>query len=66
MNDTTIPLLNVSGTPSAIGEAHGETFRDLVREHISCHRDWIFENSSVPMDAETLDATWQPWVEANR
>ena len=66
MSDTSIPLLNVSGTPSAIGEAHGERFRDLVQEHVAVHRDWIFENTAVPMDAESLDATWQPWIEANQ
>ncbi len=65
MSETTIPLMELSGSPSAIGEAHGESTRELVREHIACHRDWIFENSAVPLDSESLDATWQPWIAAN-
>ena len=66
MNDTSIPLLDTSGTPSAMGEAHGETFRDLIHEHIACHRDWIFEHSAVPMDEGRLDEMWQPWIEAHQ
>ena len=65
MNETAIPLVELSGSPSDIGEAHGESFRELVGEHIACHREWIFENSAIPLDDESLDATWQPWIAAN-
>jgi hypothetical protein len=33
MSDTSIPLLDVSGAPSAIGETDGETFRALAQFH---------------------------------
>ncbi len=61
----TIPLLDVSGSPTELGEAHGESFRDLIAEHIACHREWIFEFAAIPLDGEKLDALWQPWIDAN-
>ena len=60
-----IPLLELKGSPAAIGEAHGESIRELVREHVERHREWIFSQSAVPLDDEKLSALWQPYIAAN-
>jgi len=66
MTNLKFPLLELCGTPTEIGEAHGEALRDLVREHAERNLEWILTQSPASLTEERLRALWVPVIAANR
>jgi isopenicillin-N N-acyltransferase-like protein len=52
----TLPLLEVSGSPSERGHAHGETFKELIQELVVANFDDL-EKSTHGMDVLTRERT---------
>ena len=60
-----VPLVELQGTPTQIGETHGESLRELIREHADRHLQWILTNSSIALTEARLEEMWAPYVAAN-
>ncbi len=63
--DFRIQVIELQGTPSSIGEAHGESLRQLIHEHAQRHLEWILTQSSVVMNKTRLFDVLAPYVAAN-
>ena len=63
--DLRMPMIELQGTPQDMGEAHGESLRELIREHAQRHLEWILAQSSVVMNESQLWNRWSPYVTAN-
>src|SRR5262245_47356869 len=62
----TIPVLDLAGTPSQIGAAHGESQRQRIREYVDLFLGWLVKNATVAVTEEELWAHWSPQVAANQ
>jgi len=60
-----VPILDLSGSPASLGEAHGESLRELIRGHVEQNHEWVLSLSAVPMDERRLSELWAPFIEAN-
>ncbi len=61
----TIPILNVSGTPSQIGAAHGENERDRIHDCLDRFLGWVCSSAVVSLTEQSLWAKWSPQVAFN-
>src|SRR5262245_18889518 len=62
----TIPVLDLAGTPSQIGAAHGESQRQRIREYVDLFLGWLVKNATVAVTEEELWAHWSPQVAFNQ
>ena len=60
-----IPVLDLSGTPSQIGAAHGEDQRTRIQECVDRFLSWIYGTAAVTVDQQSLWAKWSPQVTFN-
>ena len=60
-----IPTLNLSGTPTQIGEAHGEAAREKIRDHTDRFLELVLSRAATAPDEESLWSKWSPQVSAN-
>jgi len=60
-----MPLIEVAGSPTERGEAHGEALRDLVQEHVEQHLAWLLREASVQLTEAGLLELWAPYRVAN-
>ena len=58
--------LDLAGTPSQIGAAHGESLRQQIREHCDRFLGFLVGAAAVPLTEEQLWARWAPQVAVNR
>jgi isopenicillin-N N-acyltransferase-like protein len=58
-------VLDLEGTPSQIGEAHGEALRDTIQAHVARHYDWLRDSAILRLDEESLHAMWSSRITAN-
>jgi isopenicillin-N N-acyltransferase-like protein len=61
-----IPVLDLSGTPSQIGAAHGEMQRPRIREYVDRFLSWLLGSTAVSLTEESLWARWAPQVPVNQ
>lgn len=62
----TVPVLDLSGTPSQIGAAHGEALRPKIREYVDVFLGWLVKSTAVAVTEEQLWARWGPQVGFNQ
>src|SRR5262245_7270041 len=62
----TIPVLDLTGTPSQIGAAHGEAQRERIREYVDRFIGWLLKSAAVSVTEESLWSRWCPQVAANQ
>jgi isopenicillin-N N-acyltransferase-like protein len=62
----TIPVIDLAGTPSQIGAAHGESQRQRIREYVDLFLGWLVKNATVAVTEEELWAHWSPQVAFNQ
>jgi isopenicillin-N N-acyltransferase-like protein len=62
----TIPVLDLAGTPSQIGAAHGESQRERIREYADVFLGWLVKNAAVNVTEADLWARWSPQVAFNQ
>lgn len=55
-----IPVIDLSGTPSEIGTAHGEAQRERVRECADRFISWVCDGASIALDEKSLWEKWKP------
>ena len=60
-----IPVLELSGAPSQLGEGHGEQQRDRIREYSERLLEWQLRESVLPASEQTLWEKWAPQVSHN-
>src|SRR4051812_32118479 len=60
------PTLDLAGTPSQLGAAHGESLRQQVREHCDRFLGFLVGAAAAPLTEEQLWARWAPQVAVNR
>src|SRR5262245_39067810 len=61
-----IPVLELSGTPAQIGVAHGESQRQLIREHVDRFLGQSLSGAVLALNEETLWARWAGQVAINQ
>jgi isopenicillin-N N-acyltransferase-like protein len=61
-----IPTLDLVGTPRQIGEAHGESQRDRIREHAERFLGSLLSMTAVRLTEQELWDRWAPQVAVNR
>jgi isopenicillin-N N-acyltransferase-like protein len=61
-----VPVLDLSGTPSQIGAAHGEALRPRIRAHVEKFLGWLLRGAALPLTEESLWGLWAPQVAANQ
>lgn len=61
-----IPVLDLAGTPSQIGAAHGESQRARIREYADRFLAWILSVSPLRLSEHELWARWAPQVAVNQ
>src|SRR2546422_903198 len=61
-----IPVLDLAGTPSQIGAAHGESQRDRIREYVDRFLSWLLGGTAVSVTEEGLWSRWAPQVAVNQ
>jgi isopenicillin-N N-acyltransferase-like protein len=62
----TIPTLDLSGTPSQVGAAHGESQRARIREYADRFLGWLLETAAVRLTEEELWGRWAPQAAVNQ
>ncbi len=65
VNLTEIPVLDVSGGPAEVGEAHGEAERERIRQYADRFLGWLMRGASISLTEESLWAKWAPQVAVN-
>ena len=58
-------VLDLSGTPSQIGAAHGEAERERIRRYADRFLEWLLGRAAVSLSEESLWAKWAPQVAVN-
>jgi isopenicillin-N N-acyltransferase-like protein len=61
-----IPVLDLSGTPSQIGAAHGEAQRERIRGHAERFLGYILSTAVVRLSEAELWDRWAPQVAVNQ
>lgn len=65
VNHPEIRVLEVSGGPAEIGEAHGEAERERIRRYADQFLGWLIRGASISLTEESLWAKWAPQVAVN-
>lgn len=61
-----LPVIDLTGTPSQIGAAHGEALRPLIRQYCDDFIGFILKQSVLSLSEESLWAKWAPQVAVNQ
>lgn len=64
-NHPEIPVIELSGNPTEIGVAHGESLRDRIREYTDRFLGWLLSDPALALTEETLWSRWAPQVAVN-
>ena len=65
-NSPDIPILDLSGSPSEIGAAHGEHQRERIKEYVDRFIEWIVDRGSAQMSEAKLWDKWSAQVDINQ
>jgi isopenicillin-N N-acyltransferase-like protein len=61
-----IPVLDLAGTPTQIGAAHGEAQRERIRDYAERFLGWLLSAAAVRVTEQQLWDRWAPQVAVNR
>lgn len=61
-----MPVLDLTGTPSQIGAAHGEALRPQIRQYCDDFIGFVLNQSVLALTEETLWSKWAPQVGVNQ
>jgi isopenicillin-N N-acyltransferase-like protein len=62
---SSIPVLDLHGTPAQLGAAHGESLRERIREYADRYLGWLLRTAAVTLTEEALWSRWASQVAAN-
>ena len=62
---TQIPVLELSGTPSQLGEGHGEQQRSQIQEYSERFLEWLLRHASCAQREQEVWEKWSPQVAYN-
>lgn len=65
-NHPHIPVLDLSGTPTQIGAAHGESQREGIRALADQMLDWIIQAAALSLTEDSLWSKWAPQLVVNQ
>ena len=60
-----IPVLELSGTPSELGEGHGEQQRGQIQEYSERFLEWLLRHSACAQREQDVWDKWSPQVACN-
>jgi isopenicillin-N N-acyltransferase-like protein len=66
VTDSSIPILDIGGTPGQIGAAHGEAERERIREYADRFIGWMVSTAAVNITESEMWARWAPQVAVNQ